>query len=42
MNTDTNGKGKRECVEVAFKPAKGGVVSETRFETKRGVLEAAA
>lgn len=36
MKTDSNGKGNRECVSVEFKPAKGGVVSESRFETKRG------
>jgi hypothetical protein len=36
MNTNSSTKGKRTVVEVSFRPAKGGVVSETRTETKRG------
>lgn len=29
-------KGKSEVMEVSFRPAKGGVISETRSRTKRG------
>lgn len=36
MNKSSSSKGKPEVKEVSFRPAKGGIVSETRKETKRG------
>lgn len=36
MNANSSSRSKPEVKEVSFKPAKGGVVSETRKEVKRG------
>lgn len=36
MSANNSSRGKPEVKEVSFKPAKGGIVSETRKEVKRG------
>lgn len=36
MSANSSSKGKPTVTSVEFRPAKGGVVSETRTETKRG------
>lgn len=36
MSANNSSRGKTEVTHVSFKPAKGGIVSETHKETKRG------
>jgi hypothetical protein len=36
MSANSSSKGKRICESVEFRPAKGGVVSETRYKVARG------